>query len=412
MLRTETCLTLLLWLVASAGATVVHVPGDYESIQEGVDAAVDGDTVLVADGTYSGVGNYNIDFGGRAIVVMSENGPAFTIIDCGGGGRLDPQRGFHFHSGEGSFSVVWGFTIRNGYAYGSWPQSCGGGIYCEGSSPTIIGNVITENVAVSAGGGIGCRDSAPVIVDNTIVGNSTSWDGGGVYCDASSPLLAGNTIADNAADKGGAVFGSQSSSPTVVSSILWANEAAMGQEIYLTGGSTIDVTYTDVEGGTPGEGNIDADPLFVLSGRNDFRLLWDSPCIDVGHPDSLDPDGTRRDMGAYYFNQNDYLTICLTPDETIVAPGGQLGVTYTVMNRWPQLESFWLLTEAVLPLGGTFVLAGPDLYHMPAEATVQVHADHAVPSNAPLGVYVYRSKIGVPPATVYDKDKFKVTVAP
>ena len=102
-----TCLMLL--VVFSAQAAMIRVPGDYPTIQAGIDAAADGDTVLVADGIYTGAGNKNLDFKGKAITVSAENGAESTIIDCEGAGR-----GFYFHSRETSESVVSGFTIKNG----------------------------------------------------------------------------------------------------------------------------------------------------------------------------------------------------------------------------------------------------------------------------------------------------------
>ena len=188
------------------------------------------------------------------------------------------------------------------------------------------------------------------------------------------------------------------------------------------GTSSIDIRYSDVEGGSSGvyvapgctlfwgEGNINADPLFVLADRQDYRLLWESPCIDGGHPDSLDPDSSRSDMGAYFFDQNDYLTLYLTPDETEVVPGGILGVTYTAINRWAQPEPFWVLTEATLPGEGTVGVLGPDQYTLPANTTVQQLFIHDVPLAAPSGYYEYRTRIGVPPSTLYDGDQFTFRV--
>lgn len=114
---------------------VVLVPEQYPTIQAGIDAAVDGDVVILADGIYRDAGNYEIDFGGKAITVRSENGAENCIIDCEGSGRA-----FYFHSGEGNDSVIDGLTIRNGYTWVSgsnwWPR--GGGIYCVGAAPTIM----------------------------------------------------------------------------------------------------------------------------------------------------------------------------------------------------------------------------------------------------------------------------------
>jgi hypothetical protein len=95
-------------IIISAQAAVINVPTDYPTIQQGIDAAQNGDTVIVADGVYTGIGNKDLDFRGKSITVKSANGPASTIIDCGGLGR-----GVYFHSGETTESVLSGFTIKN-----------------------------------------------------------------------------------------------------------------------------------------------------------------------------------------------------------------------------------------------------------------------------------------------------------
>ncbi|SVC71299.1 uncharacterized protein METZ01_LOCUS324153, partial [marine metagenome] len=87
----------------------LNVPGDYATIQDAIDNADDGATVLVTPGTYSGVGNIDLNFEGKAITVISESGPDSTIIDCGG-----EERGITFEYGEDSTAVFDGFTITNG----------------------------------------------------------------------------------------------------------------------------------------------------------------------------------------------------------------------------------------------------------------------------------------------------------
>src|SRR5690242_16654180 len=96
--------------VASAATWHVDPAGgaDATTIQAGINLASNGDVVIVAQGTYTGVGNRNIDFFGRNITVMSESGPQYTIVDCQGLGQ-----GFKFVTGETS-AVMDGFTIKNG----------------------------------------------------------------------------------------------------------------------------------------------------------------------------------------------------------------------------------------------------------------------------------------------------------
>ncbi len=93
--------------------------GQFPTIQEAIWACAGGDTVQLADGTFTGMLNRNIDFTGLAIVVESASAdPAACILDCEGAAG-EVRRGFLFHCGEGPASVLRGVTIRNGLAYAS-----------------------------------------------------------------------------------------------------------------------------------------------------------------------------------------------------------------------------------------------------------------------------------------------------
>ncbi len=205
--------------VVAAGA-VIHVPSEQPTIQAGINAAVDGDTVLVADGTYTGEGNRDLDFGGKAIALLSENGPLVCVIDSQGNGP-DHHRGLWFHSGEGRDSVVEGFDITGGHTVN------GGAILCDGASPTIRGNVIEENRAIEAGGGFCCLNgAAPLIEANRFLDNF-SWtyhihNGGGVACIASSPEVTGNYFEKNSALNGGGLY-SVDASPAIRDNIFFDN---------------------------------------------------------------------------------------------------------------------------------------------------------------------------------------------
>ncbi len=249
----------------------------FDAIQEGIDAAVDGDTVLVRDGTYTGDGNKNLEYHGKAITLRSENGPDTCIIDCGGDGR-----GFCFHSAETRASVLNGLTIQNGYAFYGLPgDDFGGAIYCDDSSPTIsnctlrncrasntggavccyggsptvngcaiIGNTAYMSGAVyfasgspaishcliagntcsgyGGGGGIRCLGGSPTISNCTIVGNTCSGSadgGGGIMCLESNPIITNCVITENMADEGAGIFCS-SDSRVVVANCTIARNAA------------------------------------------------------------------------------------------------------------------------------------------------------------------------------------------
>jgi parallel beta-helix repeat protein len=191
----------------------------------------------------------------------------------------------------------------------------GGGIYCgDNSSPIIIENIIRDNSG-DRGSGIVCLwNSNPAIKNNIISGNSATGEGGGIYCVDSDPVIINNTVTENWADNRGGGIYCVNSSPLVLNTILWADATPWFDfEIYVIGGAPV-FTFCDIQGGWEGEGNIDIDPLFRDPDGGDFHLMftecddsYDSPCIDAGHPDSLDGElsclwglGTiRSDLGAY-----------------------------------------------------------------------------------------------------------------
>jgi hypothetical protein len=132
-----------------AGATERLVPTQYPTIQAAIDASADGDVVIVADGVYTGTGNRDIDFGGKALTVRSENGPESCIIDCQAT-HSNPHRGFYFHQNESCACAVEGFTIQNGFApdEGGYIQHAGGAILCrDNANPTIRNCILLSNHA-------------------------------------------------------------------------------------------------------------------------------------------------------------------------------------------------------------------------------------------------------------------------
>lgn len=300
----------ILFSVAAFSATI-YVPDDHPTIQGAIDASVTGDEVIVRPGLYY----ENIDFLGKAIAVKSELGPAVTIINGKGIKSV-----VSFVNGEKADSEVNGFTLTNGSAYE------GGGVFCDGSSPTITGNIITDNsasfgaglsllntyaidlrdnvisdnYAYISGGGLGCYDSTDALIaHNLIENNSAGQQIGGVDCQGSTLRLHGNVIAHNRADSyngggvtslywssvtmvnntvvgnsandlAGGVACSVYSSLAIVNSIFWGNSATTGSQIYVESVSSLDISHTDVEDGQNG--------LFV---DPTSTYYWGAGMIDV-----------------------------------------------------------------------------------------------------------------------------------
>ena len=193
-------------------------PADFNNIQAAINDANDGDTVLVKDGTYTGTGNHDIDFLGKAITVRSQHGPQNCIIDCN-----DPQYhdrlGFIFQTAEGLNSILDGFTIMNilvGYQ---------GAINITSSSPTIKNCNITNNRS-ETGSGIYCHDSSPNITNCRITENDSCY--GVVHCvGTSSPNITNCTITGNSGEGyfSGAIACEGYSSPNITNCDISGNLA-------------------------------------------------------------------------------------------------------------------------------------------------------------------------------------------
>src|SRR5512145_532116 len=141
------------YLIAGTLTVDDDQPAGYSAIQPAIQASVNGDTIVVRDGTYRGAQNRGLDFLGKAITLRSENGPVACIIDC-----EQAARAFYFHSGETAAARLEGLTIRNGRDSGH-----GGGVYCISASPTIVRCVFESNTAVSYGGAIYIQSGNPTL---------------------------------------------------------------------------------------------------------------------------------------------------------------------------------------------------------------------------------------------------------
>ena len=389
----------LQFVPAARGATT-YVPADHPTIQAAIDAAVTGDIIVVAPGTYS----ETIDFLGKGITLRSSGGPLDTIIDGSGNGSV-----VQCISGEGPDTILEGFTITGGNAVvgggmlnigtsptvidciftGNIAGDRGGGMYNREGNPTVIATVFEQNTAAEMGGGMfnlrasptirDCRftqnsankgagmrnyinshptvtnsvfeynqageegggmdnrkNSNPVVTGSLFIGNSAASGGGGMHnyvgraVATGNPTIINSLFAGNSAPSGSAmrnndpdpniinttfvdnhgpaISSRNGSAPTLKNCIVWNN---IGGPFGGQSWASAIITHSDVEGGYPGIGNVDLDPLFVSPAGSDYHLTAVSPLIDAGANDPLLPatdlDGNPRimggavDMGAYEF---------------------------------------------------------------------------------------------------------------
>lgn len=344
-------------LIRPAAATIINVPADHATIQGAINAAINGDEVIVQPGFYS----ENVVMLGKNITLRSSDPTsatvvATTIID---GGTTTSV--ITFAGSETSACAVLGFTIQNGNA------ASGGGIRGNGCAATISRNVIqnntassgagiygieglisrniiTNNVASTSGGGIaqatgatiefntisynqvtggarqgaGIRSSHDIICrNNRIVYNQvTTGYGAGVGIDNSSGFFANNVIAFNETLVNGTgaamfavtgtmqncvIYGNESDTAAAVNSyrlqivncIIWGNVSLFGGD-YDYEGALFNCAVDSWPG--VGEGLVTSDPMFADAPNGDFTLLMGSPCINAGDENYIINSITQQDI--------------------------------------------------------------------------------------------------------------------
>jgi len=345
---------------SALGATLI-VPSGYSTIQSAIDAAVDGDTIQVAPGTYY----ENLEWANKCIALVGAKAHdsifggegGLSVVDAAGIGRCLKMTdvpdsvsidGFTFASRVEGFTFTGGhMQYQEGQIQGLHFYS-GGGLYLNNSSPKLEKNTITGNSA-DDGGGLLLWDSGATLTNNIITANSALNNGGGLFLDYSCPQLMNNTITSNT---GGGIYDVFTGlavcvlpGRTITNCILWGNSK---YDLVVVGKSQPFVTYSDIGIGFVAEkGNISADPMFVNPSTGDYHLKAGSPCIDTGgNPWKLplpetDFDGNPRvgdgnsdgtaivDMGAFE------AIVGLTPpgEDVIVQPKdpatGETPVTLT-----------------------------------------------------------------------------------
>jgi hypothetical protein len=237
----------ILGAIPATAANVLNVPGTYATVQAAINASSNGDTVVVAPGTYF----ENIDFKGKLITVQSAQGPSVTTID---GSNLAPV--VNFSTNETTAAVIQGFTLQHGNATGVFGYE-GAGVHINGASPTVAGNVITANTSCADGTGISIAFASPTIRDNTITGNSkqagcSGQNGGGIYVrGAASAQIIHNSITNNTSDFGGGISLFAAGAPNLLNNTISGNSANYGGGgVYIVNQSTATIVQNVITGNT------------------------------------------------------------------------------------------------------------------------------------------------------------------
>jgi len=304
------------WYVAGIGddAAAGDIDNPFATIQQGIDASINGDSIIVSAGLYY----ENINYNGKRVILHAPDGPALTIIE-----PSDPSSPvIRFSSGENSSAVIDGFAIRN--------TTSAPGILCSGASPVIKNCRVYDCVNPANGGAITITGGSTASIQDNIFSGNNAFNGGAIYCEGSNPVMSGNRFMNNQANQGGALAINSGSYPTlnynlfaynsavqnggavsnmamygptlttsyntfyqnhaggyggavysqavytiVERSILWEDSAATGgHEAFGNPPARIIVSYCDISGGWSGtgSGNTDIEPGFCDVDNGDFHL--------------------------------------------------------------------------------------------------------------------------------------------
>lgn len=253
------------------GATLQVLPGgagQYSSIQEAVDSAAPGDTILLSGGVYTGAGNRCIEFHGKDVVLRGESGPGDVVIDC-----QNADIGMLFNSGETRATVIENLTITRGNG-GS--QAGGGAVFCEYSSPSLR-HVVLSDCQAEAGGAIYMRYSSPLLENVVVEGSiATGSSGGGLFLYASSPELKECTIRYNHSVEqgGGCLIWSESSPHFQDCDIIECTSAWEGGGVYCTGNGPTFLRCTFQGNQASRGGGVYAGSSFLSIDGSWFRENW------------------------------------------------------------------------------------------------------------------------------------------
>ena len=271
-----------LWHVSTTGDDVNgdgSAENPFATIQHGIDMIPDGDTVFVSAGTYV----ENINFNGKNIAVIGEDRETTIITPA-----ISNTPIITFENDEGitSESLLSDFTFTGGDDYTFK--------IVYGPRPTIKNCIITNNTNYYLEGTVRIDGAAPIFYNTLFYNNGNVLDfGPNPSAENYNTQLNNCTFVNNY----GLGISENQSNPIIISNSIINDH----EDSTIIG--NYDIFYSNVEGYNDGIGNIDVSPMFVDTANGNYHLLASSMLINAGHPDSLDSDGSRADIGAYpYLN--------------------------------------------------------------------------------------------------------------
>ncbi len=364
-------LVVLFLVIGTLTAADIYVPDNQPTIQDAIAAAATGDTVIVRPGTWL----ETIDFLGKAITLRSESGPGVTVIDGNQAGTV-----VTFQSGEGAGSVLEGFTITNGTGTDIAGRDTGGGVLCgPASSPSITGNVISDNdaddgagiatftlssPAITAneirnntakyGGAINLDDDCtPVIADNLFVGNRVTLYGGAIRCAIGCDAqIERNAFDDNrsSAGRGGAIY-NYNSAPLIRHNSFVNNFCLENGGAIYNRKSTATISYNSFTGNSTSEyggavhcttyadalitGNLITGNHADLGGGGINAYNFSEPVITNNIITNNTTDGVGGGIGCVKEAKPEIINNTITGNFALDAGGG----VSTVNGAWPTLTN-------------------------------------------------------------------------
>gem|GEM_PF-2524158 len=439
-------------VAADDGDTVLVWPGTYNERVDFLGKAVavvgrEGAQVTVIDGGGSGPvvtfgsaeppgarlegftvmnGNYNVQLRGGGILcsagatpVLIHNIVSDNVANYSGGGIAC--------LGSSPFIIANTIVRNRARPFGAIGDGLGGGIACDGGAPTIVANVIEENIAggtgLSGGGGIACYGGSHPRIDNNAIRHNVAWStyglawGGGVFCtDASHPNITGNSLLENhvqsqTVEEGGAIYCFDSSSPLIRENAIRGHTSGSGGAVHTSNGSEPTLVLNNIEGNDP-YGLVNDEPGVTLCAVNNWWGAVSGPYHPETNPGGDgDPVSDGVAFAPWLASAERLVFVRGWPEACRVRQGGDLRVELAVFNRMPGFQRFWFVTSVDLPGGASFgPLAGPTPLMLLPDGMMSGILGHAIPPDAPTGLWTYHASIGIPPHDTLDHAQFDFEV--